>query len=216
MTKNSFSQKILLIAILIISFFGMNLQEGKGQAPCGSGFTFNTFRININGCEYDYAFCYQCQPIALYPFSIVDFGNITPVDIACAQSLSDAEVLKLLRIEILKYSYLTLLCEIRPCDVEPKTKMQFNSFACWEKKWFFPTNNPINDYWSYIACSSEDICESIYEVCRDGNNINWTVVEKKWKNLIPPSCPPAPAGNIPTPTKNAVTSGCFKLPTPCD
>lgn len=223
-----YQQKYLINAILLILFFGINLKEGKGQQPCGSGFTFNTFRININGCEYDYAFCYKCQPIALYPYQIVDFGKITPVDINCSQSLSDQEVLEQLRIEILKFSYLSQLCEIRPCELTPKSKMQFNTYACWQKKWFFPTNNPLDDYWSYVACSDDAICETVYEVCKDfdidndgipdpnGPTIVWDVVSKQWKNLIPPSCPPAIGGNIPLPRKSAVSSGCLKLNTPCD
>ncbi len=75
MSNNKITQKILLIAVLLISFFGMNLQEGKGQSeinwanltlpPCYDGvttpeqrgpwkgpFTFRVCPTDAGGCCY--------------------------------------------------------------------------------------------------------------------------------------------------------------------
>jgi hypothetical protein len=62
MSKN-ITQKIAIIAILLISFFGMNLEEGKGQ--CLPGFVPVNVTIMVNGCQVNADICVKCAPHAL-------------------------------------------------------------------------------------------------------------------------------------------------------
>ena len=55
--------KVLLFVILLISFFGLNLEEGKAECP--TGFTFTNMILNVNGCLYSVPVCYKCAPTAL-------------------------------------------------------------------------------------------------------------------------------------------------------
>jgi hypothetical protein len=64
MSKNSFSLKILLFAILLISLFGMNLEEGKGQCPIGSFLSIKTF--TVNSCPVTVYYCYTPGPEPIF------------------------------------------------------------------------------------------------------------------------------------------------------
>ena len=57
MLKNIISNRILFIAVLLISFFGMNLEEGIGQISCPTGYTATTRTLSIGGCDYEIALC---------------------------------------------------------------------------------------------------------------------------------------------------------------
>ena len=59
------SQQIAIFAILLISFFGMNLEEGKGQAPCPVGSFFNVKIFTVNSCPVTVYYCYTpgAEPI---------------------------------------------------------------------------------------------------------------------------------------------------------
>ena len=64
MSKNIIN-KIAIFVILFISFFGMNLEEGKGQAPCPVGSFFNVKTFTVNSCPVTVYYCYTpgAEPI---------------------------------------------------------------------------------------------------------------------------------------------------------
>jgi hypothetical protein len=206
MSKN-ITNKIAIIAILLISFLGMNLQEGKGQCP--TGFTFTNMTITINGCAYNVPVCYKCAPTALDAAIIEPIIVATQIDPNCNQTWDMAQVIAAINVAVRERIYLSQLCEVRPCNQPPKSKMLFRQYACWEYR--RDTNGNLH----LQACTNNAICETEYEVCFDGTDFVWSVLTANWYNSSEPTCifPTIPVWP-PTPTNSS--SGCFRMPSPCD
>lgn len=202
------SSKVLLFAILIISFFGMNLNKSEAQPPCPTGFTLRVMTFNINGCNYTAQVCYKCAPIALDATIVNPITTFSKVDTNCAPSptLTDAEILAEINIGVMNRIYLAQLCEIKPCGVDPKVRMLFAKYACWK-------NGSIQG--KYDACTSEPYCETMYEACVDNGVsppiISWTIVGTPTWVGGAPSCPLPPSGIIP----NLPNSTCYLLNGTC-
>lgn len=90
------SSKVLLFAILIISFFGMNLGKVNSQVYCDPGFTPGNTVVIIGGCTYNVNFCYKCGPTSNQwggtQFYIRDWTPLGPCSnpLPTAQQISDA------------------------------------------------------------------------------------------------------------------------------
>lgn len=160
MTKNSFSQKLLLVAILLISFFGMNLEEGNGQPPCPAyvtGWTQNIVTFVVNGCAYRVYICYKCSPTSSAPteFSV---AQIEPIDPNCVQSWSDHKVYT--AIYNLGLSFVISTCQILPCTSNINEGSYISSYQplCWTK---------LSD--GTLAACGEKLCQMNYRVCRNGD-----------------------------------------------
>lgn len=82
------SSKVLLFAILVISFFGMNLEEGKGQVPCPPGTTEISLPpnppiiVNVGGCLIKATYCVSCSPTSNGP-TYVALHSWVPLDQNC-------------------------------------------------------------------------------------------------------------------------------------
>lgn len=204
MTKNSFSQKLLLFAILIISFFGMNLEEGKAQPPCQTGFTSITLPVTVDGCVYEVRICYKCSVVMGNP-SEVYLYSYRPVDPNCIQTKTDEEIMNLLTEEAL--TKLALECRPKPCDQLPKMRYIVNQYACWKR---------LADK-TVVACETNAVCQSLYEACIDNQGTVRTKISSVWQFGFEPTCswPPIP-GRIPEVQPGQTETDCFRLKTQCE
>ncbi len=206
-----FTQKIAIIAILLISFFGMNLENGKAQAPCASGYTSISYNILINGCYYSALFCYKCSPIAYVATEVqgpLVYYKLNP-NCNPNPALTDQEILDKLKEK--GRELIWAQCEIRPCDEEPKSLMLFKEYACYEKS-FVGSNTVIS------ACLNSAYCETLYEACNNGSSIVWTVVSTTFYNNSDPQydCNPNVNGYFPSIVPPSTSTGCIRFNTKCD
>ncbi len=205
-----FSKKIAVIAILLISFFGMNLEEGKAQCP--TGYSFTNMVININGCLYGVPVCYKCAPTALDATIVDTIKTFTKLDSNCtpSPSITDSALVLAINEEVANRIYYSQLCEVRPCGQMPRTTMLFREYACWEM--YRDNNGNVH----YQACTSGAVCETLKSPCFNGTNIVWTILSRNWMNDDEPECEYPSGGNIPIPDEWDASSGCYRLGTSCD
>ena len=198
MPKNIIN-RIAIFAILLVSYFGMNLEEGKGKAPCETGFTFTNMIINVNGCLYSVPVCYKCSPTALTATIVkLGAGPITPLDTNCTQTWDYEFIFADIMQQVRNRIYLSELCEVKPCILNPKVRMLFVVYSCWEKL----SNQSI------VACTSDAYCETLYEACNNGSTIVWNTISG---NLVgTPLCP-----SMPTPPNLPKGGGCYLLNPNC-
>ena len=202
MLKNIISNRILFIAVLLISFFGMNLEEGKAQAPCASGYTLVVDTLYIDGCHYEIKFCYKCGLTG--PDSEATLYSYRPLSPFCVQTMSDEELfaeMNLYMIQFLKDN-----CEIRPCSTPPKTKFFINQFGCWKK---------LSDR-TVVACETGGMCVTVYEVCWNGSTLEQTTLGSSWLAGYEPTCNWLPSTGFPTITPPATETPCLRINTNCD
>jgi hypothetical protein len=206
MTK-IFSQKIAIIAILLISFFGMNLEEGKGQDPCDVGYTYGTTTITINGCDYLIKVCYICSPIGEYDIEMKFLGYVKPVGCVPSPPISDADLY--IQLKAKAKEYVLEICGITPCDTHEdyQTKMLFIEYICWEMTQDSYGNLHIN------SCNLNQTCEVIYRVCRNlsTNTISWTPIVSTYigPNTLCPKLSLPPTNNV------FPINGCYMLDNSC-
>jgi hypothetical protein len=205
------TNKIAIIAILLISLFGMNLEEGKAQAPCESGYTSISYNILINGCYYQALFCYKCSPNAYVATDVKGPLTYFKINPNCNPNpaLTDQQIKDLL---LLKGKELIWAqCEVRPCDEEPKATMLVKEYACYEKS-IVGSNTIIS------ACLNSAYCETLYEACNNGSSIVWTVVSTTFYNNSDPQydCEPNDEGDFPPFENEETSTGCIRFNTKCD
>lgn len=197
------SHKILLIAILLISFFGMNLEEGKGQDPCQTGFTSIVLPVTVDGCVYEIRICYKCSVVMGNP-SEVYLYSYRPVDPNCIQTLTDEEIMNLLVEEAL--IKLALECRPKPCDQLPKMRYIVNQYGCWKR---------LADR-TVVACETDAICQSLYEACVDNQGTVRTKISSVWQFGFEPTCSwPVIPGMFPVIVPPATETPCVRFKTQC-
>ena len=202
------SKKVLLFAILIVSLFA--LTTNKSEAQCPAGWSFQNFTININGCMYSVNICYRCSPTALDATEFNIVSTLTPLDPNCSQSWTRSQMIAEAYTIIGNRIYLTQLCEARPCDEPPKSRMKFIYYSCWEN--YRDNNGNVH----IQACTSNAQCEVEYEVCRNGSSLVWTFKSATYVGSTPTCNFPPPGRDIPIPENNNESSGCYRVDTPCD
>lgn len=109
------SNKILLITIFLMCFFGMNLGKVNSQVYCDPGYTPGSTVVIIGGCTYNVNFCYKCGPTGNQwggtQFYIRDWSPIGPCSNPTpptAQQISDA----------FQNQQMKNFCTYRPCCEE--------------------------------------------------------------------------------------------------
>ncbi|MFY8161801.1 MAG: hypothetical protein ACOVNU_10765 [Candidatus Kapaibacteriota bacterium] len=201
------SKKVLLFAILLISLFGFNLN--KSEAQCPTGWSFQNFIININGCNYSVNVCYKCAPTALDATEFDILSPLDPINPSCTQTWTEDQVINYAYNQVRQRIYLTSLCEARPCDQTPKSRIKFVQYACWE--YYRDSNGNLH----LQACVNDAKCEVEYEVCNNGSALEWTIFSTNWVASTTPTCS-YPNSTIPIPQDNNTSSGCYRISTPCD
>lgn len=127
MSKN-ISQKIAIIAILLISFFGMNLEEGKAACPAGYNMTIRT--ITISGCQYKLEICYQCSPTQ--NTQKIYLNGYSKVDQSCVNTLNDFQVLQQINGWLQQTANIASICtNIIPCG-EGALELYLYEPVCWK------------------------------------------------------------------------------------
>ncbi|MFY8161893.1 MAG: hypothetical protein ACOVNU_11230, partial [Candidatus Kapaibacteriota bacterium] len=202
---------IAIIAILLISFFGMNLEEGKGQ--CLPGFVPVNVTIMVNGCQVNADICVKCAPHALVAaeIHIKQWGKVIDT-CTFSPTLTISEELNAVKNAIIQQR-LKDICSISPCcPKEPQDppcydlKVEFYLPLCIQKTW---SNGKIIRQ----TCSTKDgHCKSIKYVCLDneGNLVTGTETYEESGNA---NCQ---LNSEPVdPTKNNPVTQCFKIQTPC-
>jgi hypothetical protein len=209
---NYFSNKILLIAILFISFFGMNLVEGKGQDPCAPdvGYTYATQIININGCNYTIKVCYICSPVGEYDIKMKYLGYIKSVGCVPSPPISDVDLNNILREKAKEFVLNT--CGVTPCEFPEKSRtlMLFTEYICWDMYIDSSGNAHVN------ACNLDQKCETIYRVCRNinGTTFTWVSIQATYigpNTLCPKLSLPPTNGNF----DPILWPGCYMLNNNC-
>ncbi len=167
---NYFFQKIAIIAILLISFFGMNLEEGKGQCPVG--FTPGNVNILVGGCVINLNICYKCSPsnASASQFYINSWTPIGP-----CSPLPTAEQI---RTAFMQQS-LSNLCTIKPCCLDccydppcydDMMKVEVFIPICWE---LYNTGSQII---RQVCSSNPAYCSKRFAVCVDSEgNVTYTL-----------------------------------------
>lgn len=211
MLKNIISNRILFIAVLLISFFRMNLEEGNSACP--TGFTPANVTVMVNGCQVNVDLCVKCAPHALVAAEI-RLVSWVKLDTNCnySPSLTTAQEMIAVKNAIIQQRLLNL-CSISPCcPKEPQDppcynmKIEFYLPLCIQKTW---DNGRIIRH----TCITKDgHCISTRYVCVDTNGQlvsgadTYTVVGNY--NCEENSEPADP-------TKGDPVTACFKIETPC-
>jgi len=205
MTK-TISQKIALIAIILISLFGMNLEESKAQPPCATGYTSAVLVFTSFGCEYEVRICYKCA-IQSHQTSELYIYSYRPINPLCTQTKTDEEILENLTNKGIEF-FLTN-CVPKPCDQLPKYRVMVNQYACW-KRLFIDK--------SIVPCETNAICQTLYEICYDDNTGYVTTnLGSNWQFGSTPNCNwPIIPGRVPFPNPNEPETVCVRLKTDCD
>ncbi len=203
MTKN-ITQKIAIIAILLITFFGMNFEESKAQAPCPSGYTLAVFNTFVDGCWYEIKICYICSPVS-HILSEVALYSYRPLNPLCIQSITDEELMDSLKQKGVDY-FLSTNCIPRPCNETPAFYFIINEFACWKR------TAPLNEV---VACSSNAICQTLFHSCVQNGIIINTEVSTNWQFNSQPNCGSI-VSNIPQIVPPASETSCVRIKTKCD
>jgi hypothetical protein len=114
MLKNIISNRILLFAILLISFFGMNLGKVNSQVYCDPGFTPGSTVVIIGGCTYNFNFCYKCGPTGNQwggtQYYIRDYSPLGP----CSNPLPTTQQI----VDAFKNQQMKNFCTYQPCCEE--------------------------------------------------------------------------------------------------
>ncbi len=216
MSKN-ITNKIAIIAILLISFFGMNLEEGKGQCP--TGFTPTSVTINIHGCDYIVDLCYRCSIMGGIPGTVQTIGFMrVPTSPPCIPSpaISAQQALQFIETYVQSAAfYNTYLCTptitVPPCPAQSR-QLEYFYHNCWKAELisYFGVESLY-----YHVCEPEVYCHEVYTLCYDApNNTNRKTVVSLTQ-VGTPSCTLSPA-EVTMPTVVGQFSECFKLVTPCD
>ncbi|MFY8161371.1 MAG: hypothetical protein ACOVNU_08565 [Candidatus Kapaibacteriota bacterium] len=218
MLKNIISNRILLIAVLLISVFGMNLEEGKGQCPPGYSSVTKTYWVN--GCEFQVDLCYTCPISGGDNWIILSPTNpIRKVNTSCATSptLTTQQVIEQLMQNIGTPNEFEQLCELQPCDgtppIPPKNT-RIKQPICWKVKKISLPNNQLQIV--YEPCDDEAYCLTVYERCIDLvsnpprilSNVTYTIYGN-------PECEFVEYDPINT-IGPGQTSSCFRVVTNCD
>lgn len=192
-----FSQKIAIIAILLISFFGMNLKQSEAQPPCPTGYTSGVFQTFVDGCWYEITLCYKCSAVSHIPSEVMLY-SYRPLSVNCIPTKTDAEIMELLRQKGVTFFLST--CVPTPCGETPIFYFVENEYACWKRT---GANNEIVE-----PCTSNAICQTLKSACRNNNDLQTTTYYSDWQNTEP-DC-----GSI---TNEIPQNGsCVRLKTLCD
>jgi hypothetical protein len=128
MLKNIISNRILLFAILLNSFFGMNLKQSEAQCPTGFSSTIRT--ITISGCQYTVEFCYKCDPTQNK--QEIYIKGFTKVDPNCSNGLNNRDVLIQLNGWLQIANNIKTIClNILPCE-EGVLEVTIYEPVCWK------------------------------------------------------------------------------------
>ncbi len=200
------TNKIAIIAILLISFFGMNLEEGKGQNPCPTGYSSYIWTEVIGGCSYQIEVCYLCSPTSggTQHFYI---NNVIKLDVSCSGTMNMVQVMNYLNTKIASVAFIYARCTgIGPCE-EGGTEIQILTPICWTKK-LVTIGSQTGVY--YTSCFwDESYCSENWKYCYNSLTglfetiLVWRVISGD------PAC-----GEEPT-TVSYNWSDCFYLKTNC-
>jgi hypothetical protein len=157
MSKN-ITNKIAIIAILLISFFGMNLEESKGQNPCPTGFSTDSLRINAGGCEYDIWVCYECNPTNGQ--SAVFIRHYAEVDTNCSGGLTEQQKLNNINNWLKNPNNNRQFCDktLPPCGVSTMQVAIYEPI-CWYYVYL------AGRVYTAICLENEAYCLTVYEYC---------------------------------------------------
>jgi hypothetical protein len=198
MSKN-ITQKIAIIAILLISFFGMNLEESKGQIiPCPAGFLSYPVSELIGGCWYEYEICYKCDPTGNEQVMYLNY--VHKLDLSCTGTMNMNQVINYITNKMKSPAFVSSLCTgIAPCS-EPSLEVIVHIPICWTK-----TKIGTGVFYTYCFWDAS-YCVEQWKMCYD------PILDRVVSILVYKGISGDPACSTEPPTPNTGWSDCFYFP----
>jgi hypothetical protein len=172
------SKKVLLFAVLIISIFVMNLEEGK--AACPSGYTPYDVTITYyyagGSCDITIFYCYLNSPGGTH-LLIIDEISI-PYDCIGNVNFQNINFWDQINVAVYQDIINEQSLSIPPCSLGYKTIISVERTNCW--KLVIPSNNEV----SIQKCLDTGKCQIINRLCYNTNVTPYVLVNDKSSTAV--------------------------------